>query len=719
MIRNKVYVLSLILLAVFVSGGKVFIQKTDNDFSDKAKKVKLSQPAGDSLYQKEMVYKHLYDIYQQPPPLQKTWPPASLKEWENTRDYYIQAISDMLNLPSVDKKSDWPLNLRFTKPDLNRIDFTVKYIAYQSRPDFWVTANLYIPDNIMLPAPTVMVLHGHSDTGKSTEKYQVLIQNLLKKGYVVLFKDGIGTGERTYTNHNYGIKAPFTYMSGISLEGLETWDNIRAIDMLSSDDFKQWVDKERIGVAGMSGGSMQAFYLTLMDERIKTAAMVCQRNTYTAEFKLWGHCICCVCATGIRRKAEQYHMVATIAPRPVIICNGTHDPNHPLEGAINLVNEAKKVYALYGKEADLELVVDDVPHEFSLKFRRAAYSLFNKYLKVDATDLEEPVIPLTKEQLDCGLPEESTARVSTIVYTTSLELPYEKGVYNTPEKFETYRRSLISTIRNEVFGYNAYMPGKCDLDAKVVKRTDAGKNVREIISFKSEPDISLNAEFSYPENKKNLPVIITLESGEDVSKYMDAGYAVLSLALRPDAGDIKRYGANWGAWARGMSCGKPSTGMRIYDILRSVDYLETRTDLIDKNRIGCIGSQPLNAMYTLYAAALDPRIRSVVMEDLVTTYKPSTEDISGWYAWNSDMYIPQILLHADVSQVASLCSPKPVLIVGGRDIANKVLSPEEVKENLYSCLHTYKLLNKENNLSFQPPENTTDYIKWFDASLSR
>ena len=717
-----IFTFSIIIMAFSTSTGNINRLQYDPYYLDKGESVILKQLSIDSLIaptQMDMVVNHLYNIYQKPPPLEKTWPPANLKQWEKQRNYYKDFVREMLNIPSDKRYSNLTPEIRYTKPDLKRNDFTVKYLVYQSKPNFWVTSNLYIPNNATFPAPTIMVLTGHSyDTGKATEKYQVLIQNLLKKGYVVFSKDGIGLGERQYTNHNYGQKAPFTYMSGISVEGLETWDNILALNLLCSKEFSQWVDKERIGVIGHSGGAMQTAYLAILDERVKVAAASCQRNTYTAEFKLWGHCICCVCATNMRRKTEQYHQLATIAPRPMIITNGITDGNHPLEGAIHLAKEVKKVYSLYGKDANLELILDEVGHDFSANMRKAVYSSFNQHLKVNATDMEEPVVPLTPEEIYTGLPEESTAKVSTLVYRSSLELPHEKGVFNTRKKFERYRKSLVNTISNDIFGYAAYMPEKCDLEAKTVKRDDMGTYLKEIISYKSEPDISLNAILSYPKNKHNLPVIITIGSDDDVLNYLENDYAVLSIDLRPDGGNIKRYGDNWGVWARGMSCGKPSTGMRVYDILRSLDYLETRAGLIDKSRVGFIGKHTINAMFVLYAAALDKRIKSVVLVSPVTTYKPETEDISSWHQWGLDMYIPQILLHADVSQVASLFAPKPMLVVDGRDIGNKVLSPEEVKEKFSTCVHTYKLFKKEHNLNIQSSGTDSEYIKWFDKTLN-
>jgi len=666
-----------------------------------------------------MVVDHLYRIYQKPPPLAKEWPPSSLEEWKQQRLYYQKAIQEMLNLPPDNKKKQWPLNLRITKPDLDTTNVTIKYLVYQSRPNFWVTANLYIPKDIRLPAPTIMVLHGHSKGGKATKKYQLLVHNLVKKGYIVFFKDGIGLGERAYTGHNYMKMGPFTYMSGISVDGLETWDNIRAVDLLYSGELSQWVDEDKIGVIGMSGGSMQAFNLILVDKRIKADAQVCRSNTFTAEFKLWGHCICCVCASGIRRTAEQYHMLATAAPRPVLICSGTTDKNHPLEGAQDLVRETKKIYALYKAEENLRLVVDDGGHKLSAKFRKEIYNFFNEHFNVKADTSEDTVITLTRKQLDCGLPKKSTATIPSIVYETAHDLPMNKGVYHQVENFEKYKKNLIAALKKDIFGYQAYMPEPCALNPSVIDKKDRGNFIEETVSYQSETDIPLFATLSYPKGLSKAPVIINIAGDKgNLNEFIDAGYSVLSVDLRPNDGYSRRYGENWGVWARGMSCGKPSTGMRIYDVLRSIDYLVTRSDIIDATRIGCLGTDTMNSMYAMYAAALDYRIKAIIIEEPVTTYKPETDEVSSWYEWDLDMFIPNILLYADVSQVASLIAPRPLWVIGGRNIGNRHLTALESRENLYSCVHTYNLLNESDKLKFDHPKENKELIKWFNKCFA-
>src|SRR5690606_5435135 len=88
-----------------------------------------------------------------------------------------------------------PLNPR-TTGIVEREDYTIEKIIFESRPNFPVTANLYLPKNITTPRPGVVGTCGHSTNGKAAEAYQSFAQGLAKLGYVCLIFDPIGQGER-------------------------------------------------------------------------------------------------------------------------------------------------------------------------------------------------------------------------------------------------------------------------------------------------------------------------------------------------------------------------------------------------------------------------------------------------------------------------------------------------------------------------------------------
>ena len=72
-----------------------------------------------------------------------------------------------------------------------RKGYRVENVMYQSRPDFWVTGNLYIPDGPS-PFPAVLSPCGHYPLARMYPDYQFVYMNLALAGFVVLAYDPIG-----------------------------------------------------------------------------------------------------------------------------------------------------------------------------------------------------------------------------------------------------------------------------------------------------------------------------------------------------------------------------------------------------------------------------------------------------------------------------------------------------------------------------------------------
>ena len=88
-----------------------------------------------------------------------------------------------------------PLNPRITGT-LKRDTYKIEKVIFESRPNFPITANLYIPTGKKVPMPAVLGTCGHGDPGKATPIYQSFAQGLARQGYVVLIFDPIGQGEK-------------------------------------------------------------------------------------------------------------------------------------------------------------------------------------------------------------------------------------------------------------------------------------------------------------------------------------------------------------------------------------------------------------------------------------------------------------------------------------------------------------------------------------------
>ncbi|MBU1821396.1 MAG: acetylxylan esterase [Bacteroidetes bacterium] len=278
-----------------------------------------------------------------------------------------------------------PLNPVITG-SLERDDFRVEKLYFESRPGYYVTAALFLPKNKPGKLPAILYCSGHSANGFRSDVYQHTILNYVKKGFVVLAFDPIGQGERRQyldtpdkssptKDHSYsGTQA---FVSGMSPANYFVWDGIRAVDYLLT---RAEVDPARIGITGRSGGGTQTAYLAALDDRILAAAPEC---FITTTDKLWqanGPQDAEQNLSGFLEKGLDFpDLIEVRAPKPTLLVSTTRDM-FPIQGVRDTYAEAKPAFAAYGKAGHLQKVEDDAPHASTPKNREATYTFFQKYL---------------------------------------------------------------------------------------------------------------------------------------------------------------------------------------------------------------------------------------------------------------------------------------------------------------------------------------------------
>jgi len=105
--------------------------------------------------------------------------------------------------------------------------------------------------------------------------------------------------------------------------------------------------------------------------------------------------------------------------------------------------------------------------------------------------------------------------------------------------------------------------------------------------------------------------------------------------------------------------GQTMLGWRVYDVMRSVDWIETRKEL-DARRVGCMGISG-GGTVTTFAAALEPRIRAAMISGYLNTFRDSVMSLSHCI----DNYVPGILNWAEMYDVAGLIAPRPLFVESG------------------------------------------------------
>ncbi len=105
--------------------------------------------------------------------------------------------------------------------------------------------------------------------------------------------------------------------------------------------------------------------------------------------------------------------------------------------------------------------------------------------------------------------------------------------------------------------------------------------------------------------------------------------------------------------------GQTMIGWRVYDVMRTIDWIETRKEL-DSKRVGCMGISG-GGTCTTFSAALEPRIRAAMISGYLNTFRDSILSLSHCI----DNYVPGILNWAEMYDVAGLIAPRPLFVESG------------------------------------------------------
>ncbi|MBL8797771.1 MAG: prolyl oligopeptidase family serine peptidase, partial [Planctomycetia bacterium] len=260
----------------------------------------------------------------------------TLEEWRERRPRLQQEYFEMLGLWPLPEKT--PLHAKVTRT-LERDDFVVEMLHYQSKPGLYVTGNLYRPKNNDKKLPAVLYVCGHAGRGRNGSKAAFQDHGVwfAKNGYVCLIVDTLQLGEIWGVHHgtygrpfthlkSYGLNEPnrlenrwWWQTAGYTPAGVECWNGVRGIDYLVS---RPDVDADKIAVTGISGGGAATFWIAAADERVKCAVPVSGMSdleSYVTNKIINGHCDCMMLINTYQW--EWTTIAALVAPRPLLFAN--------------------------------------------------------------------------------------------------------------------------------------------------------------------------------------------------------------------------------------------------------------------------------------------------------------------------------------------------------------------------------------------------------------
>jgi dienelactone hydrolase len=105
--------------------------------------------------------------------------------------------------------------------------------------------------------------------------------------------------------------------------------------------------------------------------------------------------------------------------------------------------------------------------------------------------------------------------------------------------------------------------------------------------------------------------------------------------------------------------GETMIGWRVYDVMRTIDWIQTRQEL-DARRVGLMGISG-GGTCTVFSAALEPRIRAAMVSGYLNIFRDCILSLSHCI----DNYVPGILNWAEMYDLAGLIAPRPLFIESG------------------------------------------------------
>lgn len=500
-------------------------------------------------------------------------PPKTRAEWEKRAERVRRQVLVSQGL--------WPMP---TKAPLNAVihgriekdEYTVEKVYFESAPGFFVTGNLYRPKNKTGKVPGVMFAHGHWANARLSEsgdaeilreiadgeerfveggrsRFQSMCVQLARMGCVIWQWDMLSDSDSIQfsrelvhgfkkqrpemnTTENWGLYSPQAEAHLQSIMGLQTWNSIRSLDFLLS---LPEVDPERIACTGASGGGTQTFILAAIDPRVKLSFPAVMVST-----AMQGGCTC-ENASLLRVGTGNIELAALFAPKP----QGMTTANDwTKEMATKGFPELKQLYSLMGAPGNVMLKRGEhFPHNYNAVSRGAFYGWLNKHFKLGAKEpvLERDYERLTKADLTVWNAQHPAPKAADPDFERKLLRWFHDDAQKQlteAAKSPEHLREMVGGALEVVIGRT--LAGAGSVEWEMIHKTDRGSwiEMSGLLHNKTHGE-ELPVVFCYPKKWNGTTTVWLSSQGKatlfqdggalqsDVQKLVDSGATVMSADL--------------------------------------------------------------------------------------------------------------------------------------------------------------------------------------------
>ncbi len=570
--------------------------------------------------------------------------------WESVREQRLAELKDMLGL-GFDRERN-PLNTQI-RGRIERPGYVVEKIAFESMPNVYVTANLYLPTDTDGPVPGVIYVCGHaySPHGAKTA-YQRHGHTLALHGYAAMVIDPVQIAETAGLHHGVRNQEMYEwYTRAYTPAGFEVWNTIRALDYLET---RPEVDSERIGMTGRSGGAAMSWFTAAVEPRIKVVIPIMGIGTYAVSVPDDTQRRHCDCMYPVNfRMHDLIHLGSLIAPRPLFTAHGRLDPLFPVAGYEQFESAMNALYDSYSVPDQFRNLVVESGHADSDLLRSEAVQWLDRWLmqrEPREIDTEFDEIDPAELAVFEGHPPEDAQNYRVHEFFVPPPEPLE---WTNPEEWESRREEVLGALRESVLHSIPFdaatpptRPGNIEAPdgfESIVFEYDGRVPVEALLKIPDEPD-----------GPALLHVAMPGEDPESVQRFLRNlsrfGGNPLMVAFPPGTGSGTWTKSEWNMLLRNaMHTGRTVDTIRIGSVLTALRVLRERIGADRQIAVSGIGQA---AGWALYAAAMDESISHAIL------VRAPTSHLDGPVLLGA-------LRHVDLPDVAALVAPRRLTFYGG------------------------------------------------------
>ena len=435
-----------------------------------------------------------------------------------------------------------PLNARVTE----RVAWDgciVEKILFESRPKFYVTALLYLPDSARFaaPYPAALFVCGHSIVGKNAPWYRRVCLKAAQSGIAVIAIDPVAQGERIQRPEDadagrtwiHSHLATAAGLVGRSFAACEIWDGMRALDYLET---RPEIRKDGFGCLGNSGGGTQSIYMSALDPRVVATASTCFLSTLRAQTHARGladgeQILFGQLASGVTHAGYELMGLGS-----VLHC-GRRGDFIPFFGTLETAGLARDVARRTGEPGRYAFFAVTGPHGYCESNAEASIRWLRRHLRGEAVSLDQHELERLDEGFDLAKADTGadwlvteTGRVCDIPDATNayayIELELDKALASrAPLQDRAAVVRSLADIREE----------RC-LGLKTLSETNGTGFVRRQLSLALTDGFALSAVEHVPAAVKGAPVLLLSDADQscfsnEVDRLVADGCVVLTANL--------------------------------------------------------------------------------------------------------------------------------------------------------------------------------------------